>query len=122
MTRQRLQNVDKRVAAVERARLRSSCKTIQPCATGTPQCLGLRPLRARSQPRVTRQRLQNVDDRRGSITDRETLTRVLGLLNFVEHRNGEVGKGDPAFAFSADQQVVLPQTESARALPLYKLG
>ena len=44
-------------------RLRSSRKTIQPRATGTPQCLGLRPLRARSQPRFTPQRLQNVENR-----------------------------------------------------------
>ena len=44
-------------------RLRSSRKNIQPSAIGTPQCLGLRPLRARSQPRVTRQRLQSVESR-----------------------------------------------------------
>ena len=58
--------VESRVAAVERARLRTAAQqsqNIQPSATGTPQCLGLRPLRARSQPRVTRQRLQNVENR-----------------------------------------------------------
>ncbi len=58
--------VENRVAAVERARLRTAAQqsqNIQPRATGTPQCADLRPLRARSQPRVTRQRLHNVENR-----------------------------------------------------------
>ena len=57
--------VENCVAAIERARLRTAAQqsqNIQPSATGTPRCWGLRPLRARSQPRVTRQRLQNVEN------------------------------------------------------------
>ena len=58
----------------------------------------------------------------GSVTDRKALARVLRCFHFIQHGDGEVSEGDPAFAVGAKQQVVLAQTELTGALALVKFG